>query len=209
MSWDEDFLRDCAVRYNQGWIINRVMETVPSNEPYARGRTLVAAAEAAALPRILAPNKVQAGGKANMERYAGLTLIEGTSMNLGYAGEMYANFGYWGGIIGCFCYALVLGLLFRWVFNRAALNPLWWAFVPYVGLIGLKAEEGIAEVLNWIVKAAIITAAIYFVFPAIRAALSRTAGPQGMTRSRLARRRRDLGKTDLAPHGLGIKEIPE
>jgi hypothetical protein len=209
MSWDADFISDIAIRYNQGWIINRVMETVPSSEPYARGGTLIAAVEAAALPRVLAPNKVQAGGKANMERYAGLTLNEGTSMNLGYAGEMYANFGYWGGIAGCFCYALVLALLFRWIFNRAALNPLWWAFVPYVGLIGLKSEEGVAEVLNWIVKAAIITAAIYFIFPAIRAALSRGGKPGEARRSRFRQQQSDRAKAELAGGDLGIKEIPE
>ena len=93
-------------------------------------------------------------------------------MNLGYAGEMYANFGYWGGIAGCFFYALLLGLAFRWAFKRAVLHPLWWALVPYVGLIGLKADDGIAEVLNWLVKAALVAAAVYYTFPAIRAALS-------------------------------------
>jgi hypothetical protein len=170
--WDADFLGDIAVRYNQGWIINRVMQTVPSTEPYAKGETLLAAIKASILPRLFSPDKVRAGGQANMQRYAGVGLENATSMNLGYAGEMYANFGYWGGIAGCFFYALILGLMFRWVCKRAALNPLWWAFVPYVGLVGLKAEEGIAEVLNWVVKAAVVSAAIYFIFPAIRAALS-------------------------------------
>ena len=93
-------------------------------------------------------------------------------MNLGYAGEMYANFGYWGGIAGCFFYALLLGLAFRWAFKRAVVHPLWWALVPYVGLIGLKADDGIADILNWLVKATIVAAAVYYTFPAIRAALS-------------------------------------
>jgi hypothetical protein len=93
-------------------------------------------------------------------------------MNLGYAGEMYANFGYWGGIAGCFFYALLLGLAFRWAFKRAVLHPLWWAFVPYVGLIALKADDGIVDVWNWIAKAPIVCAAVYYTFPAIRAALS-------------------------------------
>ena len=170
--WDADLLSEFIVRFNQGWIIDRVMQTVPSREPYAKGETLLAAVEAAFLPRLLDPGKVQAGGYVNTPRYAGISLGGTTSMNLGYAGEMYANFGYWGGIAGCFCYALMLGLLFRWAFKRAALSPLWWAFVPYVGLTGLKAEEGIAEVLNWLVKAAVVSAVIYYNFPAIRAALS-------------------------------------
>ena len=170
--WDADMLSEFIVRFNQGWIIDRVMQTVPSHEPYAKGETLLEAIEAAVLPRVFDPGKVQAGGYVNTPRYAGIALGNRTSMNLGYAGEMYANFGYWGGIAGCFCYALMLGLMFRWAFKRAALNPLWWAFVPYVGLTGLKAEEGIAEVLNWVVKATVVSAVIYYNFPAIRAALS-------------------------------------
>jgi hypothetical protein len=170
--WDSGSLGDIALRYNQGWIINRVMQNVPSGEPYAKGETLLAAVEASLLPRVVDANKVKAGGQENMRRFAGYALASKTSMNLGYAGEMYANFGYWGGIAGCFFYALILGLLIRWVAKRAAVNPLWWALVPYVGQIGLKAEEGIAEVLNWIVKATVVSAVIYYAFPAIRAALS-------------------------------------
>ena len=124
------------------------------------------------MPRLIDSGKTQAGGVANMSRYTGLVLAGTTSMNLGYAGEMYANFGYWGGIAGCFFYALLLGLAFRWAFKRAVVHPLWWALVPYIGLIGLKAEDGIADVLNWLVKAALVGAAVYYTFPAIRAALS-------------------------------------
>jgi hypothetical protein len=170
--WDADLLGGFAMRFNQGWIIDRVMQTVPSHEPYAKGETLLEAIEAAVLPRLLDPDKVRAGGFVNAPRYAGLSLGGGTSMNLGYAGEMYANFGLWAGIAGCFLYAFLLSMMFRWAFKRAALNPLWWAFVPYVGLTGLKAEEGIAEVLNWLVKATVVSAVIYYNFPAIRAALS-------------------------------------
>lgn len=175
--WDADMVSGFIIRFNQGWIIDRVMQNVPSREPYAKGATLLAAVEAAVLPRVIAPDKVRAGGSVNFLRYAGLVLAGSTSMNLGYAGEMYANFGYWGGIAGCFFYAFLLGLAFRWAFKRAALHPLWWAFVPYVGLVGLKAEDGIADVLNWLVKATVVSAAVYFNFPAIRAALSEVGQP--------------------------------
>jgi hypothetical protein len=170
--WDASALGDIGARYNQGWIIDRVMQNVPAFEPYAKGETLLAAVEAAVMPRLIDSGKTRAGGSVNMRRYAGHVLVGGTSMNLGYAGEMYANFGYWGGIAGCFFYAFLLGLAFRWAFRRATLQPLWWALVPYVGLIGLKAEDGIADVWNWLVKATLVGAAVYYAFPEIRAALS-------------------------------------
>jgi hypothetical protein len=171
LSWEPEFLSDMAVRYNQGWIINQVMQVVPQQEPYARGETLIAAAKSALLLRVLAPEKFVAGGKLHMARFADREM-EGASMNLGYAGELYANFGTYGGIAGCFVYAALLGLAFRWVASRAERSPLWWVFLPYVGAFAFKAEEGIAEVLNWILKAVIVSAAVCFFLPAVRAALS-------------------------------------
>src|SRR5205823_2191259 len=117
-------------------------------EPYARGETLISAFYACLLPRFLAPEKVRAGGRENMERFAGVHL-EGTSMNLGYGGEMYANFGHIGGFIGCGLYALAFSLLFRAISLRAFKSPLWWSVLPYIALWALKAEDGLAEVFNW------------------------------------------------------------
>ena len=97
-------------------------------------------------------------------------------MNLGYAGEMYANFGLVGGIIGCGIYALVFGLLFRWFCQRAFLHPFWWSLVPFIFFAALKAEDGISDTLNWTVKSCIVAAGVYFVFPGFRAALSGQRG---------------------------------
>ena len=171
LSMDREFLADTIVRYNQGWIVNRVMNRVPSQEPYAEGETLVTAAKAALLPRLVAPQKYVAGGKLHMARFVGMEM-EGTSMNLGYGGELYANFGSYGAVAGCFIYAALLGLAFRWVARRALRSPLWWVFLPYVGSIAFKAEDGVAEVLNWMVKATLVAAAVYLLSPALRAALS-------------------------------------
>ena len=66
----------------------------------------------ALIPRIFFAEKPVAGGQAYMAKYAGM-FLSGTSMDLGYAGEMYANFGYWGGLVGCAVYCLAFALLFR------------------------------------------------------------------------------------------------
>jgi hypothetical protein len=112
-----------------------------------------------------------------MERYAGILLNERTSMNLGYAGEMYANFGLTGGIVGCGCYALVFGLLFRWIFLRSLARPLWWSIVPFLFFAALKGDDGIAEVLNWTTKAFLVAAGVVLIMPNLRHALfGRSAG---------------------------------
>ena len=168
---DADLFSETVVRLNQGWIVDRVMEHVPKYEPYARGKTLKNAFISALVPRLFYPHKVITGGLENMEKYAGLTLDDETSMNLGYAGEMYANFGYWGGIIGCSLYCLAFALLFRAVCIRAFVSPLWWSIIPYIGYTALKAEDDIVGVVNWTSKACVVLAAIIFTFPAFRRAL--------------------------------------
>jgi len=175
-SLDDKFIADTAVRYNQGWIVNRVMSFVPGLAPYAKGSTIKTAAVAAVLPRAIAENKFRSGGREYMARYAGIELNEQTAMNLGYAGEMYANFGLVGGVIGCGIYALIFGLLFRWFCNKAFLHPLWWCVVPFIFFAALKAEDGISDTLGWTVKSCVVIAGIYFIFPGFRAALT---GHQG------------------------------
>jgi len=185
--YTDDSVGNIVMRFNQGWIVDRVLHHVPAGEPYARGETLISGFEASLLPRILAPNKQIAGGQAFMARFADYPLAEETSMNLGFAGEMYANFGYWGGIVGCGLYSLVLGLGVRWVALRAQKSPLWWAVAIYVGHWTLKAETDIGAVLNYIVKATIIIFLVVVFLPAFRAEL--TGRVQAPLTRRFQRRR--------------------
>ena len=170
LDFTPDFVSDTLLRYNQGWIITNVMLFVPDREPYAQGETLKDAFMASLLPRVLDPEKVRAGGRENMARYAGMYLDEKTSMNLGYAGEMYANFGR-GGILACAGYAFFFGFLFRLLARRALSRPMWWAIVPYLFFAVLKAEDGITEVLNWTSKSAFIVIGVILVFPNLRRTL--------------------------------------
>lgn len=162
---------DFIVRFNQGWIVNDVIQHVPSLEPYAEGETLLAALNSALFPRFIAPEKVGAGGRESMARYAGVTLVHETSMNLGCAGEMYANFGLTGGIIGCGFYALFFACVSRWIYVRAYRTALWWSYIPFVGFSAIKAEDGVGVVLNWFLKAVFVLVLIHFCLPAMRALL--------------------------------------
>jgi len=168
---DQDFIADMAVRYNQGWIINRIMGWVPAMAPYASGATIKQALIGSAVPRLVFAEKERAGGKENMLRYAGMEMVGNTSMDLGFAGEMYANFGSAGGLLGCVLYAVAFGLLFRLMCRRAFTNPLWWSVVPYVFFAAVKAEDGIGIVANWSVKSCILLSGISLIFPAFRHAL--------------------------------------
>lgn len=175
VTWDleDEFLSHLSARFNQGWIVNMVQQHVPENEPYAGGETIIRAIVSAVVPRILAPDKYRAGGREYMERFAGYSPLMGTSMTLGYSGEFYANFGHGGGILASGVYALTLGLLFRFAFRLSKHNPLWWAFVPFVANWAFKAEEGVGEIVNWLVKGILVTFVIVHVLPGLRSALLR------------------------------------
>lgn len=171
LSLEPDFIADVAVRYNQGWIVNRVMSIVPQSEPYAQGTTLKEAALAALLPRIISSEKFTAGGREHMLRYAGMDLGGDTAMTLGFAGEMYANFGPTGGTVACGIYALLFGLFFRAICRRAFRRPLWWSLVPFIFYAALKAEDDVAFVLNWTAKGGLVFVAVILVLPHFRRGL--------------------------------------
>lgn len=101
------------IRINQGYIVTSIMKTVPESEPYSNGVELMQILEAAFLPRILAPNKLNAGDRTIFTRYSHIPLQPGTSMALSSLGDGYINFGVIGGCIFMF----MLGLSFSVVLN--------------------------------------------------------------------------------------------
>jgi hypothetical protein len=165
LRWEPEFFSDAVVRYNQSWIVERVMTTVPDRVPYAEGETVSRAVVDSFLPRFLFPDKMESGGAILFTRFTGVELNETTSMNLGYTGEMYANFGYLGGILGCGIYGLALGLVYRWLVVRANIKFLYIACIPYVMQMAVLGEVGIFEVTNYTIKALVIVIAVSIMFP--------------------------------------------
>jgi hypothetical protein len=159
---------DRLVRFNQGWIIARVMSHVPKEEPYARGRTLVDAAMFAIVPRFLVPTKKEGASTEMFERYTGVDLINNTKMGLGLIGELYANFGYWGGMAGTFVYGVLVGYLFTLFASRATLNPLWWAAAATILLPSVEPGFNIEDILNHVVKAAVVFVVVWKGVPPMR-----------------------------------------
>lgn len=168
-TFSPEYLPEVLKRLNQGWIVNMVMVWTPSNEPFAEGATLVSSIGGSLLPRFINPLKFSASdSRLYFTKYTGHVLSGGTTMGLGYAGEMYANFGYWGGIIGVCFYGLFIGTIFRWFYVRSLSEPLWWAWATYFAIVVVKAETNIGQVVNWTVKAAVIMTAIIWLLPNLR-----------------------------------------
>lgn len=161
----EEIIGDKFIRYNQGWIISRTMATVPEIEPFARGETLAKAIVASLVPRILVPDKLRIASKEFFYKYTNLPLSEKTSMALGIAGEMYINFDVAWGTVGIFVYGLAIGWLFSMFAKRALINPLWWAWVPFVLLVTIEAEWNLVDILNFVSKSLLVMLALVYFVP--------------------------------------------
>lgn len=163
------YIGDDLVRWNQGWIIARVMTIVPRDEPYARGQTVKDALTAALMPRVFMKNKEVGGSQALFLKYAKLSLSKGTAMALSVAGEFYANFGRLGGIVAMYVYGFLVGFLFSRFARLAKKNVLWWAWAPFVMLTTLEAEWNLVDVVNQVTKSLVVMMALLCLFPQFRA----------------------------------------
>jgi hypothetical protein len=155
-------LQNMGARLNQGWIIARVMNHMPAKQEFVRGETIENGIYAALLPRILAPNKAEAGGRANFERFTGTELPETTSMDVSLVGEGYANFGKTGGVI----FLLIMGAFYNLAIIKtislAKLYPTILFWLPIIFFQVIKAETDFATVLNHFTKAVIVTFAVFW-----------------------------------------------
>lgn len=161
--FEASVLNNAGARLNQGWIISRIMEHIPARESYVKGETIRTAISAAILPRVLAPDKAKAGGHENFERFTGIQLAKGTSMNLSIIGEAYGNFGTTGGIIFMFILGLLYNLTIVLIIRLSYNNPTLILWLPLLFFQVIKAETDFAIVINHLVKSAIVVWLMFFI----------------------------------------------
>jgi hypothetical protein len=141
-------------RTNQGYNVAMVMKRIPDLQPYDNGVNLATTFASALVPRVLWPDKPEAGGKFNMKYYTGY-VIEGWSTNVGPLGEAYGSFGVIGGII----YMTLMGAFVRWSYRRVFLIanriPLMIFWIPVLFYqVTYALESDTLQILNSLFKAA-------------------------------------------------------
>jgi hypothetical protein len=154
-------MMNMGARLNQGWIIARIMGHMPENREFVRGETIKAAIYAGLLPRVLAPGKAKAGGRANFEKFTGTPLPEGTSMDISILGEAYANYGAGGGAVFLFIIGVFYNLVIIKIVSISKNHPVIILFIPLLFFQVIKAETDFATVFNYLTKSALI---VYLVF---------------------------------------------
>jgi hypothetical protein len=153
------------IRMNQGFNVSLVMKRIPAIKPFDEGRALSLSLASSLVPRFLWPDKPEAGGKFNMEYYAGWRL-RNWSTNVGPLGEAYGAFGSTGGII----YMFVLGIFIRWayatVFRIGRYLPLLICWIPVLFYqVTYSAETDTLQILNSLIKTAFFIWLLYKAFP--------------------------------------------
>lgn len=162
---EEEEQSNINTRLNQGWIISKVMENVPKNEPYLQGETVIEAIESSVLPRFLFPNKKGAEqALVNFRKISGIDLNKGTSMGLSVIAEFYANYGIVGAWIAIFIYGFILALIIKFIIvvlgSNSPLILLW--FVLFFFQV-VKAETELIKITNHLFKALLFFIALRFI----------------------------------------------
>lgn len=152
-------------RINQGYNVALVMRRIPSVQQYDGGLNLFRNIASSLVPRVLWPNKPEAGGKFNMKYYTGYT-IQGWSTNVGPMGEAYGSFGSAGGIV----YMFFLGLFIRWaymtLFKIARKLPLLICWLPVLFYqISYSAETDTLQIFNSLIKGAFFIWILFKLLP--------------------------------------------
>jgi hypothetical protein len=153
--FNEDAFFPFYYRTNQGLNVAAVMRRFPTAKPYDGGANIGLALASALVPRLLWPDKPEAGGAFNMEYYAGIQLSAGWSTNVGPLGEAYGSFGREGGIL----YMIALGLFLRWAYKRVFLLsykvPFLVLWIPVLFYqITYSAESDSLQIFNSLIKSA-------------------------------------------------------
>lgn len=152
-------------RINQGYNVSLVMKRIPAVQPFDGGINLSRSLAAALIPRLLWPDKPEAGGKFNMQHYAGITL-RGWSTNIGPLGEAYGSFGRYGGIFFMFLLGLLIRFVYRKVFDISDGLPLIVLWIPVLFYqVTYSAETDTLQILNTLFKTSFFIWLIYKLLP--------------------------------------------
>ncbi len=161
-TFSEERASENFVRFNQGYIISRVMDYTPFYEPYAEGSTILEAIYSSIVPRFLDPNKAKVGGEGGLyTRFTGYILYKGTSMDIGIMGEIYANFGPVRGRIFAFILGLGYALVIFYFFQQVMKDPQLLFWLPFIFLLIIRPENSFVPVFNHLTKASFLLFVMY------------------------------------------------
>ncbi len=151
-------------RINQGWILASTMDNVPKNVNHTNGSLILEYLYSALIPRIFAPDKLNAGSQDVFNQYSGHYIEGATAMSLGLFADAYIEFGQFGAII----YVLLFGLMYGYVMNqffiRSNKYPILILFVALAFIYPMRPDCETQTVLGHLFKTIMLLAIIFFFY---------------------------------------------
>ena len=149
-------LASANLRINQGYIITNIMKTVPEIVPFQNGDELKLILESALLPRIIAPDKLNAGDRMIFMKYTNFPVIEGTSMGLSSLGDAYINFGVIGGCLFMLFYGLIFNLFLKMIYKNSFKYPILILFSSVIFYYPMRPDCELQTILGHLLKSTFI-----------------------------------------------------
>lgn len=147
-------------RMNQGWVMQRILVTIPDRRPFLNGKIFYDELAGIFLPRLLFANKAVVQSSEKFEQFAGYKLRNYT-IAVGIPGDGYGNFGPQGGVIFCFFVALFFNLTLYIFYRLSSRYPTLLLWSPLIFFYLMRAGDDFYIIANWIVKSAIMVAVFY------------------------------------------------
>ncbi|GAA4753515.1 hypothetical protein GCM10023229_38270 [Flavisolibacter ginsenosidimutans] len=147
---------ESIVRANQGWIFASSVNRMNRIKDYQGLAVVKKYAEAAFLPRFLAPDKIQAGDKAIFNRFSGVTILGNTSMGLGIFADGYIGYGMYGSLIFAFVFGLIVAYVFKVVERWSRISPFFIFFFYVILNYAVRADCETQTMMTHLVKGLII-----------------------------------------------------
>jgi hypothetical protein len=148
----EDNLLGSLSRGNQAWIFASAKERMDRIGDYQGLHILGIYAEAALLPRILAPDKLMSGDKKIFNNFSGHQINQNTSMGLGVFADGYIAYGYWGVIFFTFGLGLLFNCTFIIVESWAKLSEFYVLLVLPLLNYAIRPDCELQTTINHLVK---------------------------------------------------------
>jgi hypothetical protein len=152
------------LRINQGYIITNIMITVPDRVPFENGTELLKILEAAFLPRIIAPDKLQAGDRDIFMKYTGIMLQQGTSMGLSSVGDAYINFGVLGGWVFMFFYGMFFNFALKRLGNLSSTYPIIPLLATIVFYYPIRPDCELQTIMGHLIKSIFLIMVMLFIW---------------------------------------------
>ena len=158
----EDNLLSTLNRGNQAWIFASTVDRMNRFKDFQGLTNVSKYAEAALLPRILAPNKLKSGDKEIFNQFSGHSINETTSMGLGIFADGYIAYGTWGVYVFGFVLGLIFSLTFKLVERWTKISPFYMLLLLPLLNYAVRPDCELQTTINHLAKSIVVFGALVY-----------------------------------------------